>query len=231
MTDEDQLRSLVATWRKSQDSLYASVMQAPSLYMGCIRLVRATADQMAGIEDAEGLLKEFREGDPDLVASVADDLELPQLEFLDFDQVRNAAFYLRYQEIAGTRYQTEVQQKVAEARASGSDWVVLHEETTRARGRSYTRRLEMHLPDGFALYTGSELDWERGRIYVVEPMSLDPESGQPRRDDASPTPRQEFATQEEMSAAAEALRAKHSTEFPDSTRNHRHVADGGGPNG
>ena len=140
----------------------------------------------------EGLLKEFHEGDPDLAASAADDLELPQLELLDFDQVREAAFFLRYQEIAGIQYQAEIQQQLAAARASGAEWAVLHEETTRVRGRSYTRRLEMHLPDGFALYTGSEMDWEKGRVYVVEPMSLDPESGQPRRDGHWPVPGRSF---------------------------------------
>ena len=54
MTAGEQLRGLVTGWRKSQDSLYAAVMQDPSLYMGCIRLVRATADRMAGIRTWRG---------------------------------------------------------------------------------------------------------------------------------------------------------------------------------
>lgn len=231
MTAEEQLRSQVTAWRQAEDSLYASVLQVPALYTTCIRLVRATADAMADIDDLEGLLREFSEGDPDVVASVADNLELPQGEFLDYDLVREAAFYLRYQEIQGARYSAEVQQKVDEARAAGAEWVVLHESRTRVRGHGYVRRLEMHLPDGFGMYTATELDWEKGRVYVVEPISLDPDSGQPRREAAPPGPRQEFATQQEMAAAAEALRARYSIESPDSTRNPRHVADGGGPNG
>jgi len=86
---------------------------------------------------------------------------------------------------------------------------VIDERETRRYGRTFFWRLEMRLSDGFGLYTASELDWERGHIYVVEPMLLDPATSQPRRGAAPPAPRQEFATHEELIRAVEALHEKY----------------------
>jgi hypothetical protein len=69
----------------------------------------------------------------------------------------------------------------------------------------------MHLPDGVGLYTAVELDWEKGRVYVVEPIMLDPATGEPLRGVTPPDPRREFATHEELVAEVARLRSKYST--------------------
>ncbi|GAC1354885.1 MAG: hypothetical protein NVSMB42_12970 [Herpetosiphon sp.] len=93
----------------------------------------------------------------------------------------------------------------------GQQWVVLGSHETQRYGKTFFRRLEMHLPDGFSLLTTSELDWERGQIFVLEPMLLDPISGEQRRDVAVPEERQEFATHEDLQSAIGALRTKYAT--------------------
>ena len=68
----------------------------------------------------------------------------------------------------------------------------------------------MHLSSGMGLYSAIELDWEKGRLYVVEPIVLDPATGEPMRKVRPPDPRQEFTTHEEMAAVLATLREKYS---------------------
>jgi hypothetical protein len=197
-------------WHKSEDSLYGSVLQAPDLYTSCVRLVRAVANSLGDANEVGALLGAYRQADPETVASIADAMELPRREFLDYDLVLDSAFYIRYQEIVDAKSCSEMQERVNRARAEGAEWAVLYDNKTRSRGHTFFERLEMRLSDGFGVRTGSELDWERGRVYVVEPVSLDPDSGQLRRGVPPPEALQEFATEGEMVAAVDALRRKYS---------------------
>jgi hypothetical protein len=207
---EDELSAQVSLWRKTEDKYYASVLNVPELYMAGIRLVRAVANRLSDVTTGEALLTAYRQSDVDFVAAVADELAVPQFAFLNYDLARDTAFYLRYQEILETQAETGAQTKIAEARAAGLDWVVLFDNETKSQGHSFFQRLEMHVLDGIGLYTAVELDWEKGRVYVVEPLVLDVDTGKPRPGITPPAPRQEFTSRTEMAAAVAALRETYS---------------------
>ena len=68
----------------------------------------------------------------------------------------------------------------------------------------------MHLSDGLSLHIASELDFEKGRIYSLEPMVLDLKTGRIKNDSASPDPRQEIFTEEKLMSEVVRLREKYS---------------------
>jgi hypothetical protein len=144
------------------------------------------------------------------VGRIADELAVAQVDFVDFELTRDAAFYLRYQEILDRQDQARIQIRLAEAQAQGTQWVTLYDNEAKRQGRAFFQRLEMRLPDGLGLYTALELDMEKGRVYVVEPLMLDPATGEPLPGMAAPDPREEFSSREEFTAAAAALRKKYS---------------------
>ncbi|MCL4298783.1 MAG: hypothetical protein KJ077_23800 [Anaerolineae bacterium] len=210
MSVEDEITAQVNTWRKMEDKYYASVLNVPEFYMAGIRLVRAVVDCLKDVTSPAALLDTYRRTGVDLVAEVADGLDVPQLAFLNYDLARDTAFYLRYQEIMEAQAEVEVKARIATARAEGAEWAVLYDNETSRHGHSFFQRLEIHLPDGLGLYTAVELDWEKGRLYVLEPLALDPDTGQPRRGVAPPDSRQEFTTRAELAAAVAVLREKYS---------------------
>ena len=209
---KSELETYVSSWRKAEDRFYQSVLNAPELYTDGIRLVRSLTDHLAEIQEVEALPAAYVQFDTERIAAIAESLELILRDFINYELARDAAFYLRYQEILEAKAQAEIQARIAEAHAQGAEWVVLYNHETPGPGRPPFQRLEMHLPDGLALYTAIELDWEKGRVYVVEPLVLDPTTGLPQRGVAPPDPKQEFTTRAEMMALAVALREKYSAE-------------------
>jgi hypothetical protein len=207
---KQEIQAQALAWRKAEDRFYQSALTIPEVYTDSIRLVRALADGLNSIAEAESLLQAYQNFDLDQVELSAEKLALPHLDFIDFELARDAAFYLRYQEILETQDRAGIQTRLAEAQVEGAQWVMLYNNETKRQGRTFFQRLEMHLPDGLGLYTAVELDWEKGRVYVVEPIMLDPASGEPRRGVMPPDPRQEFATREELAAAVARLREKYS---------------------
>jgi hypothetical protein len=207
---ENEIQEQIIAWRKAEDRFYQSALNMPEVYTDSIRLVRALADDLNHVVEAESLLEAYQNFDFNQVDLIAEKLALPHLDFIDFELARDAAFYLRYQEILETQDRAGIQAKLVEAQAEGAQWVTLYDNETKRQGRTFFQRLEMHLPDGLGLYTAVELDWEKGRVYAVEPIMLDPASGEPRRGVVPPDPRQEFATREELAAAVARLREKYS---------------------
>ena len=203
-----EIQAYIAELRSIEDRFYRAILNDSDSYMLGIRLVRAVADSLRSIVDLEMLVERFQQTGSDYVVPIADTLGAPQVLLLDYQLALGAAFYLRAQEIAEDRTTADVQARLAAARAQDQRWVVIDERETRRYGRTFFRRLEMRLSDGFSLYVASELDWEKGHIYVVEPLLLDPSTGRPRQG-APPEPRQEFATREELMQAVEVLRKKY----------------------
>ncbi|MEW5961246.1 MAG: hypothetical protein AB1801_26275, partial [Chloroflexota bacterium] len=162
------------------------------------------------IANVEALLEAYACLQADDLAAIAAEIDLPRRYFLNYDLAREAAFYLRYREILEAKAGVEIQAKIAEAQAQGAAWVTLYDHETARHGQTFFQRLDIHLPDGLGLFTTVELDWEKGRVYVLEPVQLDPATGQPQAGVAPPDPRQEFATREELVTAAAALRQKYS---------------------
>lgn len=210
MNSNQELSSHLKSWRNAEDKFYGSVMADPELYMAGINLVRGIASSLNHITNVTDLLEALSQITISHVADVADELDINLRDFLDYHLAREAAFYLRYQEILEAQAKTKIQANIVEAQASGETWVTLYKVEQSRRGGPLFQQLEMHLTDGVGIYSGIELDWEKGRVYVVEPMMLNPETGQPQREIPAPDPRQEFSRREEMVAAVVALREKYS---------------------
>ena len=212
MMNENEAEDLaqVTAWRRAEDRFYGSVMGDPELYMASLRLVREVVNSLNDVHDLAALVTRYGEVDVSYVVPIATELEFPRLMLLEYELVLSAAFYLRSQEILEAQAESRVAEKVAEARQSNQEWVMLYDLETQRNGYSYFQRLEMHLPDGFGLYVAAELDLEQGMIYVVEPMMLEPESGRIQKGVKSPDPRQTFRTREELMEAAARLREKYS---------------------
>jgi hypothetical protein len=207
---EQEIQAQAMMWRKAEDRFYQSALNMPEVYTDGIRLVRTLANNLNQVVEAEQLVEAYQNFDLDQVGLIAEELALSHSDFMDFEQARDAAFYLRYQEILDTQDRARIQSKLAEARQQAAQWVTLYDSETKRHGRTFFQRLEMRLSDGLGMYTAVELDLEKGRVYVVEPIMLDPTTGEPLRGVAPPDPRQEFASREELLAAIARLREKYS---------------------
>ena len=205
------LDTYLTTWRNAEDKFYGAALSAPELYMAGIRLVRGIAETLADIDTVDSLLEAYPDRvSIDQVEAVGEWLEIAQRDFLDYNLAREAAFYLRYQEIVGTQAQNDIQAKIKAARDQGEAWVTLYRAEQPGQGVTFFQQLDMHVPNGLGLYSAIELDWEKGRVYVVEPLVLDPATGEPQRHVSPPDPRQEFSSRAAMLATLERLRQKYS---------------------
>jgi hypothetical protein len=207
---QPEIQSYLAEWRAIEDRFYRQILNDPDLYMLGIRLVRGMADRVQAIDDLALLIERFQRTGSDEVGAIGDTLGSPQVVLLDYQLALGAAFYLRAQEIQADSAKADVQARLAEARAQGQAWVSLYDQETQRHGHTFFQRLDLRLSDGFSLRSASEMDWERGRVYVLEPLLLDTVTGRPRRDVPAPAPRQEFATREALAAALLELREKYS---------------------
>ncbi len=207
---ENEIREQIAAWRKGEDRYYQAVLVEPELYTVGIQLVRAVVNRLSHVTEVEALVEAYHQFQTGDLVAIAEEMDLPRRHFLNYDLAREAAFYLRYQEILEAKAQTDRQARIAEAQSQGTEWVTLYDNETSRYGQTFFQKLEMHLPDGLGLYTAVELDWEKGRVYVLEPIQLDPTTGQPQPGIAPPDRKQEFATREELVAAVARLRDKYS---------------------
>lgn len=210
MTDIQDLPRLLSQWRQAEDKFYGAALSAPELYTAGLNLVRGLADSLSEVTTVAALLETYPQISIATVEEIAETLEISHRDFLDYHLARQAAFYLRHREILEAQAKTEIAARLAEAEAQGEAWVTLYHIEQPGQGVTFFQRLEMHRPDGLGLYSAIELDWEKGRVYVVEPMVLDPATGEPRREQRPPDPRQEFRTREEMLLALASLREKYS---------------------
>jgi hypothetical protein len=209
MMTQSEIQAYTAEWRAIEDRFYRQVLNDPDLYMLGIRLVRAIADSLQEVDDLEALVERFQRTGSDEAAAIADTLDAPQVVLLDCQLALGAAFYLRAQEIQERGARADFQARLADARARGLRWVALYDQETRRHGHTFFQRLEVRLSDGFSLRSASEMDWEKGRVYVLEPLLLDLDTGLPRRDIPAPAQRQEFATRAALTEALDALREQY----------------------
>ena len=209
--DEDQL--YLNKWRQAEDKFFASIMNAVELYTEGIRLVRGIANDIE-VDDIENLPDAYTQMDIRRIAAIAESLELIHRDFLDYNLARGAAFNLRHREILVAKSKAEIRARLAEAYERGEDWVTLYNIEQEWRSRNFFQRLDMHLPDGRGIFSASEFEWEKGWVYVAEPIVLEPTTGEPQREVQPPDPRQEFSSREELTAAVALLREKYSTSDP-----------------
>jgi hypothetical protein len=208
--DEQNLTTHLASWRKAEDRFYGAALSAPEIYTDGLQLVRGLANSLSEVASVEALLEAYAKSSIQQVVDVAEALNLRYRDFLDYYLARDAAFYLRHREILEAEAKAGIAARIVEAQGQEGEWVTLYHVEQEGPGVTYFQRLEMILSSGLGLYSAIELDWDRGRVYVVEPMLLDPATGAPRRGIPPPDPRQEFTSLADMAEALAALRKKYS---------------------
>mgnify|MGYP001183588352 CR=1 FL=1 len=195
------VRAYIAEWREMEDQFYRQVLNDADLYMLAIRLVRAVTDRLQSIDTLEDLVAHFERSSSVDVAEVGDALESPQVILLDYQLALGAGFYLRAQEIQNNHAQAAMRARLAEARALGQQWVTLYNQESRQRGHLFFQRLDMRLSDGLGVRSASEMDWERGRVFVLDTLQLDPYTGELQQKAGAQTSRREFRSRAELELA------------------------------
>jgi len=178
--------------------------------MKALRLVRAIVDSLKDITAMESLITRYQEIDPSYVVPIAKSLEMPQLVVLNYELTLSVAFYLRGREIVESQALSRTEDLVSKAKENGDEWIVIYDNKTEHNGYKFFSRLEMHIPDGKSIHFASELDLEKGRIFSVEPMLLDPKTGSIKKDSNSLGPRKEFITKKNLMSEVIQLRKKYS---------------------
>ena len=146
---------------------------APERYELYIAVVRAIADDLRPLQSTDALVRAYGDRE-EFLASASSRLG----EGADPQLVVDAAFGLRFREVAQHSRRAEVRRRIAEA---DTDWVVLSERGATA--------LELHVPTGTGLHSWVEEDVDTGRPrYGVQVLRLDPESGEPVGDIAPEPP-------------------------------------------
>lgn len=206
--NQREVKAYRAELRKIEDDYYRAVLGDAELYIVGIRLVRAIADTLRSLTTVHKLITRFKRTGSDYVSPIAETLNTPRVLFINYQKALGAAFYLRVQELEEDQVQNAWLKHVAEAGTQAAGWIVVYDLEQQRYGRKFAHRLEMHVPEGLSIRTWSDLDWEKGLLYIVEPLLLDPLTGKPRSDAKLTETSQEFTTPAEMQAAAQALKIK-----------------------
>lgn len=200
---------LLSDWKSAEERLYPVVMVRPDLYERSIRMVRATADELAGCLDVESLVQAWG-GAAEIVHRASTEAGF-DLEGLDAGLIAGAAFSMRYRELAAAASRTERLQRIRAAAEAGEPWVRVEEIGSKeTAGMVPWTWVEMHVPTGAGLRQTLEADPMTGAPrYSVEVVPLDPGTG-----DRLPVPsdvvsvEESFTDPTEWMAAVEAKRAQ-----------------------
>jgi hypothetical protein len=184
-------------------------MVRPDLYERSVRMVRATADELAGCLDMAALVKAWS-GAAEIVHRAATEAGF-DLEGLDAGLIAGAAFSMRYRVLAAAASRAERLQRIQAAADAGEAWVRVEEIGSReTAGMVPWTWVEMHLPTGAGLRQTLEADPMTGApLYSFEVVPLDPATG-----DRLPVPADVVAVEEsfndptEWMAAVEAKRGQ-----------------------
>ena len=199
---------LLSDWKSAEERLYPVVMVRPDLYERSIRMVRATADELAGCLDVGALVNAWG-GAAEIVHRAAAEAGF-DLEGLDAGLIAGAAFSMKYRELAAAASRAERLQRIRTAAEAGEPWVRVEEIGSKeAAGMVPWTWVEMHVPTGAGLRQTLEADPMTGApLYSLEVVPLDPATG-----DRLPVPPdvvsvEEFNDPTEWMAAVEAKRAQ-----------------------
>ena len=199
---------LLSDWKSAEERLYPVVMVRPDLYERSIRMVRATADELAGCLDVGALVNAWG-GAAEIVHRAAAEAGF-DLEGLDAGLIAGAAFSMKYRELAAAASRAERVQRIRTAAAAGEPWVRVEEIGSKeTAGMVPWTWVEMHVPTGAGLRQTLEADPMTGApLYSLEVVPLDPATG-----DRLPVPPdvvsvEEFNDPTEWMAAVEAKRAQ-----------------------
>ncbi len=199
---------LLSDWKSAEERLYPVVMVRPDLYERSIRMVRATADELAGCLDVGALVNAWG-GAAEIVHRAATEAGF-DLEGLDAGLIAGAAFSMKYRELAAAASRAERLQRIRSAAEVGEPWVRVEEIGSKeTAGMVPWTWVEMHVPTGAGLRQTLEADPMTGApLYSLEVVPLDPATG-----DRLPVPPdvvsvEEFNDPTEWMAAVEAKRGQ-----------------------
>ncbi len=200
---------LLSDWKSAEERLYPVVMVRPDLYERSVRMVRATADELAGCPDLAALVQAWG-GAAEIVHRAASEAG-HDLEGLDAGLIAGAAFSMRYRELAASASRNERLDRIRAAAETGEAWVRVEEIGSKeTAGMVPWTWVEMHVPTGAGLRQTLEVDSMTGAPrYSLEVVPLDPATG-----DRLPVPADVVAVEEsftdptEWMAAVETKRAQ-----------------------
>jgi hypothetical protein len=174
---QDVPDDVLLRWRAAEERLYPVVMVRPDLYERSIELVRSVADELRAFTTPAALLDGFARA-AEIAAEVIRRESLA-VDDVDLGLATTAAFSLRYRELLGEVAREQAIGRIRAARERGDAWVVLHESGTLEQAPAVAyRRLEMHLGSGAGLHVFVQQDPETAApVYAVEPVQLDPQTG------------------------------------------------------
>jgi len=150
-----------------------------ALYTQYLDLIRALADALADVLTLPDLVTSYEQDDR-WVQEIAEEIGIREERMLDLQVAKDAAYASRYREVALIVQQVEARRLIAQARASGAEWITLYEREHRWGPRRGFERVEMLMGNGIALYYCPDLDEGLTRVvYLLEVLRLDRDTGQP----------------------------------------------------
>lgn len=176
--EEDPTAVLVAHWNESERRLYPVATTNPDAYQSAVRLVRAVADALAGVEDLETLAErwERRSDLVDEAVRVTGDLAGYRLGEAE---IAGAGFAIRRREVLAEQAERRRRKRIAAAREAGEAWAVVHTQGHLDSGLVDPYQcIELHLPTGLAVVSTVEPDPSTMTpTYVVMAAALGDEHG------------------------------------------------------
>ena len=196
------IQELLAAWEEAEARLYPVVMTRPEVYARALPVVHEIVIELAPCGGVKVLAEAF-EGAAGIAARAIERSGV-STHGVDVGLAASAAFAMRYRAIQVANARREALDRIREVGEHGPAWVTVAESGDVTMG-PYVR-LEMHLPDGHAVQASIDFDAESGeRRFRVEPMSLDPATGE-RRDGAPIAAPQTFLDTEGWVVAIVGLR-------------------------
>jgi hypothetical protein len=188
--------SAIAAWRRAEARVYPSVMVNATLYQQYIGVVRAIADELAGLRTEDDLVRAWRER-PELGTDMIRRRSPSMAPMMDPHAVRDAAFCQRHREITRERGKEIARERLERARREGAHWVMLFEDVTPFG----SQQLEMHVRSGRGLHYSSRTEPDAvSATYELEVVQLDPSDGAWLVDRPPLMPGQQFTRHDEWEA-------------------------------
>jgi len=174
-----KLDQLAPAWRRAESKVSSLLLVDEALYTQYLDLIRALADALADVLTLPDLVTSY-EQDNRWVQEIAEEIGIREERMLDLQAAKDTAYASRYREVALIVQQVEARRLIAQARASGAEWITLYEREHRWGPRRGFERVEMLVRNGIALHYCPDLNEGLTRVvYLLEVLRLDRDTGQP----------------------------------------------------
>ena len=156
--EDDPTAVLAAHWNESERRLYPVATTNPDSYQSAVRLVRAVADALAGVEDLDALAARWERRSELVDEAVRFTGDMAGYR-LGESEVAGAGFAMRRRELLAERAERRRRERIAAARQAGQAWAVVHEQGDLGSGLVDPYQcIELHLATGLAVVSTVEPD-------------------------------------------------------------------------